>query len=167
MTTHKMFDIQWGGCSPAEVRNVPHARIHPLKKGILLQLPSVHSSLSQGQHLHSVTTDGSPQRLAIVDVTATQSWQVAATLDGEEIAILEVAQHYVTVKVSKVHAKRYNLCQHTPFTFKHTYTNIYYFSFTINRYHIYNYITLHTTPHHPPLYSLKPYNQGTIACCSF
>ena len=37
MATHKVYDIQWGGCSPAEVKNVPHARIHPLKKGILLQ----------------------------------------------------------------------------------------------------------------------------------
>ena len=109
-------------------------------------LSSMHSSLSQGQHLHSVTTDGRPFRLAIVDVTATHSWQVAATLDGEEIAMLEVAQHYVTVKVSKVHAKRYNLCQHTPFTFKHTYTNIYYFSFTINTYlQLYN-SSYYTTP---------------------
>ena len=71
-------------------------------------LLSVHSSLSQGQHLHSVTTDGRPLRLAIVDITATHSWQVAATLPGvKKIAMLEVAQHGVTVKVSKMHAQSY------------------------------------------------------------
>ena len=68
-------------------------------------LYSVHSSLSQGQHLDSVTPDGRPDSLAIVDVTATHSWQVAATLKGvKKIAMLEVAQHGVTVKVSKVRA---------------------------------------------------------------
>ena len=100
-----------------------------------------------------------------MDVTATHSWQVAATLFGKnKIAMLEVTQHSVTVKVSKVHAQSY-LCKHTPFTFKHTYTNIYYFIFLST--HIYNNITLHTTPHHPPICSLKSYNQGTIACCFF
>ena len=64
-------------------------------------LYSVNPSL-QGKHLHSESLESEPARLAVMNTTPAQSFDVAVSLPHtSQIALLQVSQHGSSLKVSK------------------------------------------------------------------